>query len=769
MTKLTPKILTPEAQKRLQDLSASLKEITIGKDGWCYKYRDKKDIGDVIYKNFLEYNAQKADGKENIFAFSEELISSGILSQLQGFQVLAILIEEFRVNLDSERLLSILDGILEVVGTEQKNRFDATPYLPGSQQFDTENYIDTITWFVSCACSVFRLMIQKNFQIGEQREKRLVGLFRYCFEYLIDSFIETDKEGAFNCGWNYTKGCKEPSLYFTFSVSEVLIDIYATFENVIIAAETDLIQKEIEKKFSNFEQTEALRMEITQKKEQIQEINGAHLDRFNATDRSSEEEKRLFTLINSGRAVFEEMSPYAHFERQCKQAANCIWVIVKDKLTSRFFSADLVNDISEDVIEQSITSDSMFNSIFAINTVINAGLDEDADDMINYYTLNGSAEYLATLSEYDNMRDTLRLGYDNVYQMYNKLSKKGKEYKVNEYVLSFGENVDGDKAESVKEMRKARIRVFSLMPLLVKTKTSLGQFLIRYPQYDMQLYLEQILDRRYVNDEGVWWIWEKDGYSSSSNYYFVSALSDFFQYYDEYEYSYSQNAFRNEQQKKAIREKYLEELRTDGEIRQLNRDLNDEKKRSEALVENIHTLEEEVARLNNEIDNNPLNKALNEFIQKAVQKRITSILTEMFSDMAKDITQEAKQRIVQRAENATNEPSRRRNVAIALEKSSDQDERARFEESVRRLGLSLISEQLFGAVYADKTAHNNEDEFSNLEHMTSDDLKMLVYLYAQQILIKGSSQFVRTKGYDGLQDILQREVQRKNEEKNRRN
>lgn len=739
-------MLPDEIRKKLQDLSPALKEVTIDKEGWCYKYRDKKEIGEAIYKDFLAYTEEKT-GVQGLFPFSDELSASGILSQLQGFQVLAVLIEEFDCALDSKRILSILDGILDDVTKGASVRFDATPYLPESRQFERRAYIDTITWFVSCACSVFRLVIQKGLVLGEERKSRLVELFCQGVDYLTNNFIDAGEETPFRFGWNYTEKCKEPSLYFTFSVSEVLIDIFSTFENVIRAAETEFVQAQIDRVLGHFEGNKDIADEIRQKKAQVLAANEEYLEQYQFSAESIAREKELFRLVNRGYAPFEEGSTYRILEAQCKQAAERIWELVRGKLASGFFGADLVSDVNESIVEQSITSDALFNSVFAINTIVNAGLDEDMEDKINYYTLSGSKEYEEVVDDYDEMRDTLRLGYDNVYQTYMRLRKRGKEYKVNEYLLSFGEKFSEEEIDNVKEMRKARIRVFSLMPLLVKTKTTLGEFVIRYPQYDMQLYLEQILEHRSIGPDGErLWVWEKEGYSSSSNYYYTSALSDFFRYYEEYELKYSQNANKNEAQKKRIREKYLEELRTEsGEIGMLQRTVREAKEKEKSLETEIAELREKIDRLNDD----PLRKALNDFIFTAVQERIGSIISDLFGNMAEQISSDAKERVFGNA--------------------GEDAEKNGFGESLRSLIFSLISERMLEAIRDNKTDPQKMDRAVNaLEKNASADFGKALQIYFLQILQEGGSNYVASGGYRGIKAVLQREQTLKDEQKNKK-
>ena len=744
-----------EQRKKLQDLSPVLQEVTTDKADWCYTYCERKEIGQAIYEDFLAYTKNKT-GNENVFAFSEDLAQKGILSQLQGFQVLAMLIEEFDLSFNKEtkeRLRTLLVDILDELDT---NGFNATPYLVTSQQFNDEHrYIDTVTWFASCACSAFRLIIKRAWHVGDELKQRLIERFSQSFQYLVDSFISREDKFSFSSGWNYTKGCKVPSLYFTFAVSEVLIDIYTTFENVIVNAETQFVQDKIDAAFASVKGTDPdIDTEINQKKAQIAESNKKYIDQYNSKTPKSEEEKSLFKSINGNREPYEEGSRYAKFENQCKEAAQDIWNLVGDKITDKLFAADLVSEVTEDAIEQSGSNDALFNSMFVIGTIINAGLDEDSEDKVNYFTLNGQKEYVQALDEFDDMRDTLRLSYDKVFRLFEKIRKKGKEYKINDYVLNFDETFDPSQSENVKELRKARIRVFSLMPLLVKIKTSFSNFVFKYPQYDMQLYLERILERRIKDGKQDKWIWEADGYSSSSNYYYVSALADFFEYYEEYELKSTANAKGNEDWKKNIRDEYFDELTTPdgpiGKLQSANAKLSAD---VAARDEEIEALKQARDNLREQLENDPLRKALNGFIYEAIQKRMAELLADTFTKMAGGITESAKGR----ATNATKTEG---------EDGEQKTPSTDFEKSLRELTLSLISDQILAALSEEHSTDIARD-LARRQQTVSDDFKEVVKLYIKQ-LSWGESEFAKTEGYKGLLTILQREAQQNADNKNRR-
>lgn len=755
-------MLSPDVQSSLQDLSESLKEVTYGLQGWCYKYYPQTLFGKAIYEDFVEYN-----GQEDIFKFSDDFAESGILSQLEGFQFIAMLAEDFGLNPQEygDKIRNLLDSILDSITDANGNllRLDASPYLKDSTLFSNGDfYIDSMTWFMSMVCSVIRLIKKDNgFEIGAEREKRLFTAFRQCMKYLTNHFIDGgEPDNKFVSGWNYTgnKDITSPSLYFTFAVSEVLIDIFTTFESTIRDYETKLVQEEIEKRLAN--DPDADQESILAKQRQIQDTNDAFISEVPLKE--LEDEKRCFAGINEEKEAFEEGSLYAKLEEQCKIAARNIWAIVKDKLTDEFFAPNVTSTVSAETIEQSITSDALFNNIFIINILMNAGLDEDKEDDINYFSVGGSPKYLEALQEYDEMRNTMRLGYDRVYQMYSKMKKANKEYKINDYTLSFTEDFSGDFIAKTQELRRAHIRVFSLMPLLVKTKTTMSDFVIRYPQFDMQLYLETILDNRYVGKDGKKrWIWEKDGYSSSSNYYFLSALNDFYGYYNEYELKYSENAYKNDREKETIQSEYFKVLETKGhEIYNLRQDLKNANARNEELSQKNAQLDADLA----EQKANPIYKALTDFVTKTIQDNIKDIVSNLFGQMAASISEDGKER------------AKRRHAGD----QSGAPEKGVFENSVNDLFFALLKEDMAEALFQDKAIASEKIDAKIEKDMmpkASHDLRRLLRLYLYQAYLFGDvedsegsgSDFVATKGYAGIKDILKEAEERKAQQKDKKN
>lgn len=777
---MSKKLVSNAALKNveLQELSPVLREITEDKQGWVYSYCDRRELGKVVYEDFIKYNKRvtRADDK---YMFSIDMPAEGILSMSQAFQVIATTLEEFNLGQDPNvgqevkaKTLRLFNKILDaVIQADGGYKFDATPYLPNNEHFKEQNYkyayIDAVTWVMSAILSVFRLYIRGECELEQKTMEQAGKIYQYCIDYLIDSFIDSNKiTDKFACGWNYTNTQKKssPSLYFTFAVSELMIDILSTFENVIRDADIDLIQLSVEEELSG----KASEEEIKSKKEQVAIRYQENRENLESGAESYMREIRLFESLNGGYAVYAEKSPYRILEAQAKKAAQNIWNLTKDQLATAFFASDLTSTVSEAVIEQSLQSDAVFNTIFIINTLINAGFDEDAEDKITYFTPNGSSEYNEALAEYDAIRDTLRIAYDNAYQLYLKMEKKKKAYKINEYTLNFDEQFD-ELEDKVNDLRKARIRVFSLMPLLVKTKTTLGEFLIQYPQYDMQIYLENILQYRCVkktegNIEDYYWTWERSGYSSSSNYYFFSALSDFFNYYEKYELPASENAMANNRARETVREEYLMELeRSDGQIGQLRRDNQEQEKLINDLTGQIQELREQYGKLQQQFENDPLRKALNDFVCTVVREHILSMASvgNMLTAFSENLTAAALERVARKAENAAD---RDRKTAITEQKwyegpvEEQPSEIGKLEAGIHNFGNALISERLLEMLYADRS--NTEDareDYPEYAETVHKDIEQALRYYLAPLVGGQSSVFTATQGYSGLQQILARE------------
>jgi len=786
----------------LQDLSSELQELAIGKEGCFYKYRPKNFAGGKIYKDI--YKKYQKDG--NKFVFSDDLPESGILSICQGLLSVIATVEKMGAALKTteafvtEQINALLNETAGKNGTGY--HINASPYGINTTVFDTHCYLDAVTWITSTVLGIVRLDIAGIYTIGEEHKKQLIDLYKYCVNMINKSFIPaTNTKRGFNCGWNFTSDCEEPSIYFTFAVSEILIDILGTFENVIRNADIPLIQAEIaasldknkllqSERYKEYKDRieEALRtatedenmdvanaldslrafsdeeksliIEIWQKFRAIEAECAENADKMAQNSPEIQKEKEFFLLMNNGHAPYGENSPYRILEQNCKESANNVWKITKDALATSFFASNLASTVSEEAIEASASSDAVFNVIMIINIVINAGLDEDAEDSINYFTVNGSEAYDEAILEYDNMRDTLRLAYDNCYQFLLALQKKGKDYKINEYTLSFDESFTAlEKAAG--ELRRAHIRIFSLMPLMVRTKMTMGEFLIRYPQYDMQIFLEQILKYRSFDEkEGKYlWLWENYAYSTSSNYYFISSFASFYDYYEKYEHAFLPNINNNQTAKKEIKAEYHREM--------IEKGFAIEKSLAEfsELEKTIKQLQNEIASLQDEIlsyRNDPLRSALSGFVETIIKETVINILAEELSAEAARIVNGKKESVMTRAEQYREETGvtdgdNKNGIALEDWEKAPAAETTAIEKGIGDIMLALLAERFGETVYSVKPTNDDRakglgrlDDFDKYKRFIGKDLRQAARYYLRGLAENNRSDFVANRGESTL-------------------
>lgn len=787
----------------LQALSPELQEVVVGAEDCFYRYEDKKSVGSRIYNELVK--KYDADGKR--FMFSDDFKQSGILSICQG--LLSIIATVEKMGADSKKYDKVVDNLVDQLLSQTKIggrfRIDASPYTAGSDIFEYHVYIDSATWVVSTILGIFRLYIKGKYDISAERKKDIINLYSYCIGAINKAYIQrSNSKRKFNCGWNFTDGCTEPSVYFTFAVSEILIDILNTFENVIRDADVDLIQQEILKEldkeglfasdrflakkdrmsnllfeastktgddsfniqnvfdngeFYSFTRDEKnLIIEIWQKFRAIEEECKEYSDKITNNSNEIQREREIFGLINKGCKPYDEDSAYAILEEHCKECANNIWNITKGELSTSFFASTLASTVSEEAIEASVSSDAIFNGVMIVNILINSGIDEDADDKINYFTISGSEAFNEAISEYDTMRDTLRLAYENCYQFFLRLQKKNKDYKVNEYTLNFDENF-GELDSSVRDLRKAHIRVFSLMPLIVRTKTTMGEFLIRYPQYDMQIFLEHILKNRSKNENDKYiWLWEKDYYSSSSNYYYISSFASFYDYYETYELKFLPNANSNRAAKKEIEAGYHRALLEKGKA--VDKDLAEFEKQEKI----IKALEEELSVANAqlaELKNDPLRSALSGFVSSVIRETVIDILAEQLSVEASRIVTSKRKSILERVDGYVE--SRGENsaeVAIDEWENASAAEKTAFEKGMDDILLAVLADSFGEAVYSGIHVQKDRDHmleyrlgtFDKYSALLGKDFRQALRYYFRGVVKNNRSDFVANKGESTLPD-----------------
>lgn len=699
-----------------------------------YQYRSKDKIGVRIFQELYErFNNDKTKG--DIGFFMDDNRKVGLLSQCHSLQALMLLASAFKLDFDNSEIIKgktnltireimdiVMDDILARIETDSPDKyiFDATPNETPHFNAETAN-IESITWVVNC----FLQILKYHASIREKcrRQERLVAAISYGVNYINESFITGESERGeaekLEIGWNFTKGCEEPSLYYTFTVCECLVEIFKTFEEYITYLKEE---RKYKKYHDNTNVPAETREELAEKFATIKEEYEGHLAEFEkinaATANVVEEiidpearraskydtynELRLrFIEINGG--ISEIAGKYGLLESNCKAVAHEIWRLSQDKLADAFFYNDLHTTLSDEDIAMATTSDALFNTVYMINIMLGAGVDEDIDTR-REFAANEEAHEKAT-REYNDMLDSCQLAVQKAFRTYEKLKNDGKEYIVDQFLIGFNEKFIRHKV-IIKELRKLRMRVFSLMPLLIRTNNAISEYLIKYPQHNMRKYLGYILENRYEKNGSVKWIWEKDGFFSCSNYYYISALGEFYSYYERYESEYIENYNKNKAQRDAIlaEQKQKDEL-PEGEIGKREKQLKDK----DNVIKDLKKKNEE---LKNALENveRPVESAVIDIVKREVGDMFPELIGTFIASVAENITASA----------------------MGSEELNPSSEA--FRNAMGAFVMSLISEKVYSATKSSKASfEENKEALEKFQDYVRNDVNILTGNYIARI------------------------------------
>lgn len=607
-----------------------------------YEYEDKSKIAERIYAELLDKYIDEAG-----FILSDDFEKIGILSQAQGASSLDTLINKmdlFRALSKMEALQlkeiyenTIRDIITKVQRDENSFIFNATPFDINCFNKDYA-FTETVTWVVSAFLGALQLNgtsfeIKKgspvSISFNKEEIETITGIISWCIKFLTDSFIdisESNHDNKLSKGWNFTNDCREPSLYFTYAVSECYMDIYDTFKEII---DWRSISEKIEKIKDKASEYSRLSYTNTDKEDWFwQYISPEDRDTYEGikeivTSSNFKNKERIFNTINAD-------AKYYTLDEQVKKTSESIWDIVKDRIDSNFFNYNLSSVITTEAIESSSTSDAPFNTIFAISIVIAGGIDEDIKDRIAAETKDDQIAKLQ--GDYDNLLETLQTALQRTIR-YNKILRtKRKDYIVNDFIISCNEAFDGETNLKAQELRKKRIKAFTLSPLLMKANNLISEYLTQYPQIDMVKFLDELLMRKRTKLEGddnesqYIWIWENGEYLITSNYFYILSLSSFYEYAEKYEDRFSRIEIENEKVKEQLIKTHDLESRNNGEIYKLTQEKN--------------YLADDNAELKNRIqylENSGVESELRKFMQQELKSNIMGLLTDCLHEINEEV------------------------------------------------------------------------------------------------------------------------------------
>lgn len=567
-------------------------------------YKPKDEIASKVYSSLKQHL-----DKDGEFYLSDSLRSSGLLSVADGITSLSTL-NQMGVDAKSEEYRNLFNTNLSALF--KYLNFDPKPETPTIELKLSPYYSECDIKSIDVACKVVSCVMEAReilFSFDNDKDRELIQVpgignaedclyaFTDIMNYLlktinesvlslpesecfIKTFIrgeETEKFEVKHSGWNYRKFDEinesekdnlAPSFYFTYQVSNAYISIYENLEEAILVVRGD-------------KEPEAFRSEKDRNK----------FDRdFNFFNKIKDNYAQLRSLLVEVGLYFDKkMSP----------------IDIRDHYLSADWAA-----IDNDEIERSTTNNALFNTLFAISILNNAGI------LDKYSKYNPERRYLSYSSS----------AVQNVYDIFMDLDAKNKVYIVDQYILNFNEFIPTAYVEEARHLRKLRIQAITLVPLLVKTYTLISKWVVQYPQKQMTNYLELVMDSRHKsakNDDKKDWYWDKDSFDMGVNSIFINTLYDFYEYYEKYEAPFIDVQATIE---KASVE--LEKTKV-----QLTEDAIKQKEKIEnSFEEERKRYENEIAKLKYDLDNVPLVVEVRKIAKSVLENELIKVLPKVLDE-----------------------------------------------------------------------------------------------------------------------------------------
>jgi len=351
----------------------------------------------------------------------------------------------------------------------------------------------------------------------------------------------------------------------TFEEMPSLKEVISLKEAILLKKDTDF--KQMEKAISTLALNEDGKVD-EDKEDELQEALGELKkykgnrrklnDYYDFNDKKSAEfNGKIYPNREINKKDNKSLGSVSRLKWNLEKISNDIWEKAKDKLEDNFIYDDFNFKIAT---SEAIQSGGQTNALFAGLLHISICLYSKYDFVVSYTKDDGSkfADGSKKFGKkaYNDMQNIMLLHVQRVQRFFDKLSEKKKAFGVDFLILRFPENFSDDNnekeksyptdSETAERLRKQLIRITSLTPMLLKTNNLISKYVVQYPQKQMGESMVQIAKKRFnernEKTEGgkkkYRWFWESDGYHAMSNYYYVGAIFDFYEYYEDYEQEY---------------------------------------------------------------------------------------------------------------------------------------------------------------------------------------------------------------------------------------
>lgn len=559
-------------------------------------YAKKDDIGKKIYKSFI--NLWKKNKGVSLTGKEE-----GKYGTISNIMALSSMLEfdsmGVDISKDIDKLHFLIESVFAAVYQGVQPVFDASPYFFNTEEYVIDSYVETASKICITMIDLRKYAISHSLNGDEwvgnltinRREihsfddlaRNAEQLFAKSLNALIQSCLPTreherrdytiggkkvNRAGLDSIithrGWNFQDPGNDAdqygvSIYYTYHATNAYVSIYNAFKDFLTE---NFFEGKLD---SNFEKT------------------------------LTSDEKKRYDLDLA--FLIEHRDKIRTFRKMCASTGRYLDTMLQQKDINLSFDyiRNGFSKVSASQILESQKNNYVMETLFVIAILMNAGVDEDYENKEI-----GQNEYI-----YNQILYSLT----NIKKIYNVLRKNNREDLVDSYVLSaalFTEKVPSKLSDLVRKFRMSceGISTIDLVPLLCNTYSIVFSFLIKYPNKDMIDNLELIMENRAPGDN---WYWDIDGFNINNNLYYIVALENFYDYYEEYELPYTQlGATYNKVASDAraiIKQKDMDLQEAAGKIAELE----------QKLVDKASKLDQEVAAIATNIFNKNFEARLTDY------------------------------------------------------------------------------------------------------------------------------------------------------------
>ncbi len=560
-------------------------------------YQDPKVLGTKILSDLLKQRITVKDGDVEIdgIPLNDRSKELGLMSDLYAGNAIFSLAARYGVILrdyQAERALKCLRAVLAHV---EKHGYDLSPYLDpkvndllfgkkpeGEIKYE---YIGAMTWALSLFSSARAAQLKGTVVLTEEEQAAIFKQMRYIISFFVKNAIKNDTEVL---GWGYTNECRDPSLFFTYSVLET----YSDFEDMVIA----------KSRAANYGDDEE-EAEVAEAAEITEE-----------DDESALGDPELYNFINGldpTNTKPAEDCLTSKYRNLCFAIGDRVWSLFGVRLKDEFFADNIEKPraTSVDNILNAGRSSALFNNLYLI--------------FILFYSYANTRQG----DQNDEVVNTMTRGLQFIQNFYDELCAKKRESIVDKHIISFSQR-HLHIADFGKELNEETIPASPLLPMLVKANNMISYHILRFPQQTMYDLFIRMLDAKTPEA----WVWEGRRFDLLATERYLESIADYFMYYDAFEREYA----KENENKQDIRDKIERSLNKKYEDAAKKADAEREKELAAAKEALEISLREELTAeitesvhrqytIENEI-NNRIDKILTEKVEEKAMAALTGAL-----------------------------------------------------------------------------------------------------------------------------------------------